>query len=41
MQEESIIQKTLFAINNDTAEQKITPEIHDDLSIEDLKKELK
>ncbi len=39
MQEESIIQKNLFAINNDTAEQKITPEIHDDLSIEDLKKE--
>ena len=39
MQEDSIIQKTLFAIDNENNEQKDTRKIPEDLSWEDLKKE--
>jgi len=39
MQEDSIIQKNLFAIDNDNNEQKEITKIPEDLSMEDLKKE--
>jgi len=39
MQEDSIIQKTLFAIDNENNEQKEITKIPEDLSWEDLKKE--
>ena len=39
MQEDSIIQKTLFAIDNENNEQKDVTKIPEDLSWEDLKKE--
>ncbi len=39
MQEDTIIQKNLFAIGNDNNEQKEIPKIPEDLSWEDLKKE--
>ena len=39
MNEDKIIQKNLFVINNETSNQIIPEEIPDDLSIEDLKKE--
>ena len=39
MQEDSIIQKTLFALDNENNEQKEITKIPDDLSWEDLKKE--
>ena len=39
MQEDSIIQKTLFAIDNENNEQKEIIKIPEDLSWEDLKKE--
>ena len=39
MQEDSIIQKTLFAIDNENNEQKEITKIPEDLSSEDLKKE--
>ena len=39
MQEDSIIQKTLFAIDNENKEQKEITNIPEDLSWEDLKKE--
>ena len=39
MQEDSIIQKTLFAIDNEKNEQKEITKIPEDLSWEDLKKE--
>ena len=39
MQEDTIIQKTLFAIGNENNEQKEITKIPDDLSLEDLKKE--
>ena len=41
MQEDSIIQKTLFAIDNENNEQKEITKISEDLSWEDLKKESK
>ena len=39
MQENTIIQKNLFAIGNDNNEQKEITKIPEDLSLEDLKKE--
>ena len=39
MQEDTIIQKNLFAIGNDNNEQKEIIKIPEDLSLEDLKKE--
>ena len=39
MQEDTIIQKSLFAIGNDNNEQKEITKISEDLSWEDLKKE--
>ena len=39
MQEDTIIQKNLFAIGNDNNEQKEITKIPEDLSLEDLKKE--
>ena len=39
MQEDSIIQKNLFAIDNENNEQKDITKIPEDLSWEDLKKE--
>ena len=39
MQEDTIIQKNLFAIDNDNNEQKEITKIPEDLSWEDLKKE--
>jgi len=39
MQEDTIIQKNLFAIDNDNNEQKEITKITEDLSLEDLKKE--
>ena len=39
MQEDTIIQKNLFAIDNENNEQKEITEIPEDLSWEDLKKE--
>ena len=39
MQEDTIIQKNLFAISNDDNEQKEITKISEDLSWEDLKKE--
>ena len=39
MQEDTIIQKDLFAIGNDNNEQKETTKIPENLSLEDLKKE--
>ena len=39
MQEDSIIQKTLFAIDNENNEQKEITKIPEELSWEDLKKE--
>ena len=41
MQEDRIIQKNLFAINNENNEQKEITKIPEDLSWEDLKKESK
>ena len=41
MQEDTIIQKNLFAIGNDNNEQKEITKIPEDLSLEDLKKESK
>ena len=41
MQEDTIIQKNLFAIGNDNNEQKEITKIPDDLSLEDLKKNRK
>ena len=38
MQEDSIIQRDLFAIDNDNYEQKEITTIPEDLSLEDLKK---
>ena len=39
MQEDTIIQKNLFAIGNDNNEQKEITKIPENLSLEDLKKE--
>ena len=39
MQEDTIIQKNLFAFSNDNNEQKEIKKIPEDLSLEDLKKE--
>ena len=39
MQEDTIIQKSLFSIVNDNNEQKEITKIPEDLSLEDLKKE--
>ena len=39
MQEDTIIQKNLFAIGNDNNKQKEITKIPEDLSLEDLKKE--
>ena len=39
MEEDTIIQKNLFAIDNDNNEQKEITKIPEDLSLEDLKKE--
>ena len=41
MQEDTIIQKNLFAIGNENNEQKEITKIPEDLSLEDLKKESK
>ena len=41
MQEDSLIQKNLFAIDNENNEQKEVTKIQEDLSWEDLKKELR
>ena len=40
MQEDTIIQKNLFAIGNDNNEQKEITKIPGDLSLEDLKKRI-
>ena len=40
MQEDTIIQKNLFAIGNDNNEQKEIAKIPEDLSLEDLKKRI-
>ena len=39
MQEDTIIQKNLFAIDNENIEQKEIAKIPEDLSVDDLKKE--
>ena len=39
MQEDTLIQKNLFAIDNENNEQKEVTKISEDLSFEDLKKE--
>ena len=41
MQEDTIIQKNLFAIDNENNEQKEITKIPEDLSLEDLKKNRK
>ena len=41
MQEDTIIQKNLFTIDNENNEQKEITKIPEDLSFEDLKKNLK